>query len=140
MAPWTVYRLSHHDGAKSDYDGYNFKDISVIKHLYPPAEWWTRNGLPIPVHELKFHSIRKWRFDYYFPGQNVAIEIEGGAHKYGRHNRPKGFFTDMEKYNAAAEMGIFVLRYQSVNKINVDQVKKVLTQNVNKGIFNVDGL
>lgn len=118
------------------------RNESDMKPLYPPESWWKQNGLPVPVHELKFHATRKWRFDYYFPGSNVAVEIEGGAHKYGRHNRPYGkkgqpggFFTDMEKYNAAAERGIFVLRYPSVNKINVEQVKKVLTNNLKSGIL-----
>lgn len=100
-----------------------------INKLYPPAQWWKANGLPVPKVEFLFHPIRKWRFDYYFPDHRVAIEIEGGVYKYGRHNRAIGFLKDMDKYNAAAEMGIRLLRYPSVNKINVDQVKKTIFKN-----------
>jgi hypothetical protein len=40
----------------------------------------------------------------------VALEIEGGVWTRGRHVRPKGFIADIEKYNAAAEMGWRVIR------------------------------
>jgi hypothetical protein len=94
--------------------------------MYPPPEWWEKNGLPIPIPEFLFHPQIKWRFDFYFPYHWVAIEIEGGAFKYGRHNRAKGFLEDMKKYNAAAELGIRLLRYPSVNKIDCDQIKRTL--------------
>ena len=97
-----------------------------IKNRYPPDEWWTKNGLPVPLAEFKFHPKRKWRFDYYFAEYGVAIEIEGGAFTRGRHNRATGFIKDMEKYNAAVEMKIFILRYPSLNKIDIEQVKRVL--------------
>jgi len=40
----------------------------------------------------------------------VALEVEGGVWTGGRHTRGAGFIEDMEKYNAAACMGWFVLR------------------------------
>jgi hypothetical protein len=102
----------------------NKKSDIESKSIYPPAIWWTRNGLPVPKAEKLFYTGRKWRFDYFFPAELVAVEIEGGAYKYGRHNRPHGFFADMEKYNAAAEMGIRLLRYPSINKIDCEQIKR----------------
>lgn len=63
-----------------------------------------------PVKEYQFHPVRKWRFDYAFPAQRVALEVEGGVHTGGRHIRPRGFLNDMEKYNTAAAMGWRVLR------------------------------
>ncbi len=68
-------------------------------------------GLPQPVLEYKFHKTRKWRFDLAFLGYLVAAEIDGGIWKDGRHNRPSGFIKDMEKLNAAAELGWLVFRY-----------------------------
>ena len=53
--------------------------------------------------EYRFHPTRKWRFDAAFPSEKVAVEIEGGVWKYGRHNRASGFLNDMEKYNEAAK-------------------------------------
>lgn len=69
------------------------------------------HGLPDPHVEFKFHPTRKWRFDYAWPAQMVAVESEGGAWIAGRHTRGKGFVADLEKYNAAVVAGWAVLRY-----------------------------
>lgn len=63
---------------------------------------WTR--------EFRFHPMRKWRFDFAFPEQKVAVEIDGGTWSNGRHNRGSGAKTDAEKYNAAQLQGWLVLR------------------------------
>jgi hypothetical protein len=60
--------------------------------------------------EYKFHPTRKWRFDYCFVDQKVAIETEGGVFSGGRHTRGVGFMKDMEKYNEGQRMGYYVLR------------------------------
>lgn len=59
------------------------------------------NHLPIPTAEYRFFPERRWRFDYAWPAFYVALEVEGGLWKYGRHNRPLGYIKDMEKYNQA---------------------------------------
>lgn len=64
-----------------------------------------------PVRELKFHPVRRWKFDFAFPDRLTAVEIEGGAWTNGRHTRGSGFIADMEKYNAAASLGWFVFRF-----------------------------
>lgn len=66
---------------------------------------------PEPVQEYRFHVERLWRFDFCWPEHKVALEVEGGVWKRGRHNRPKGFIADCEKYNAAAADGWRVFRY-----------------------------
>lgn len=38
------------------------------------------------------------------------MEVEGGIYVMGRHTRGAGFKGDMEKYNAAAGMGITIVR------------------------------
>lgn len=68
-----------------------------------------RRGIEF-VAEHRFHSVRKWRFDYANVEQMIAVEVEGGAWKDGRHNRATGFFKDMEKYNTATAEGWKVLR------------------------------
>jgi len=60
--------------------------------------------------EYRFHLTRKWRFDVAFLSEKVAVEIEGGVWKYGRHNRASGFLNDMEKYNEAATLGWRIIR------------------------------
>jgi very-short-patch-repair endonuclease len=64
------------------------------------------------VNEYRFCE-RMWRFDFAFPELKIAVEIEGGIHISGRHNRGKGMEEDMEKYNRAAVLGWTVLRYST---------------------------
>ena len=66
--------------------------------------------LPSPVREVSFHPHRRWRFDFFYPDEKVACEVEGGVYIQGRHSRGKGFEGDCEKYNEAAAMGITGLR------------------------------
>lgn len=67
--------------------------------------------LPQPQTEFRFAPPRRWRFDYAFVSQLVAVECEGGAFSGGRHTRGKGFLNDMEKYNAATLAGWSVFRF-----------------------------
>ena len=64
-----------------------------------------------PMPEFQFAKPRRWRADFAFPDAMLLVEIEGGAWSNGRHTRGSGFIGDMEKYNAAAMLGYFVLRY-----------------------------
>lgn len=68
-------------------------------------------GLPVPVPEHYFAKPRRWRFDWAFPSERIAIEVEGGAWIGGRHTRGAGYIKDMEKYNAAVLRGWRVLRF-----------------------------
>lgn len=67
-------------------------------------------GLPKPVTEFRFHTERRWRFDFAWPDRSVAVEVEGGSWSSGRHTRPLGFEMDCVKYNEAALLGWRVLR------------------------------
>jgi hypothetical protein len=67
-------------------------------------------GMARPVQEHRFDGVRRWRFDYAWPVQKVALEVEGGVWTGGRHTRGAGFVADMEKYNAATVQGWRVLR------------------------------
>lgn len=67
-------------------------------------------GLPAPIREHRFHAVRRWRFDYAWPEQRVALEVEGGVWTGGRHTRGAGFVGDLEKYNAAVVAGWRVVR------------------------------
>ena len=67
-------------------------------------------GLPTPVAEFRFDATRRWRFDWCWPAQKLALEVEGGAFTGGRHTRGAGFVRDLEKYNAACVAGYRLLR------------------------------
>lgn len=63
------------------------------------------------VAEHRFHPTRLWRFDYAIPSHRIAIEIDGGVWNQGRHNRPKGYIADLDKFNNAAALGWRVLKF-----------------------------
>lgn len=69
-----------------------------------------QNGLPEPVAEFRFHATRRWRFDWAWPEQRVALEIDGGVWTGGSHGRGTGIVRDQEKHNYAACMGWIVIR------------------------------
>jgi len=65
----------------------------------------------MPVMEYRFHQDRRWRFDFAWPEQMVAVEVEGAVWIHGRHSRGTGMQADMEKYNSAVLMGWRVFRF-----------------------------
>jgi hypothetical protein len=74
--------------------------------------------------ELRFCK-RLWKFDYAIPEKLVAVEIEGGVYVQGRHTRGQGYIKDMEKYNAAIELGWVVLRYTPYQKFYVTTIEQI---------------
>lgn len=81
--------------------------------------------IPEPVKELRFAEAlgRNWRFDYAWPAQRIALEIEGGVFGRkieatdgktyrvgGRHSTGVGLTNDAVKYNRAAILGWLVIR------------------------------
>lgn len=67
-------------------------------------------GVELPATEYRFHPERRWRLDFAWPERKIALEVEGGVWVYGRHNHPRGFLRDMEKYNELAAMGWRLIR------------------------------
>lgn len=68
------------------------------------------SGLTNYAREHRFHSTRKWRFDFAFIRELVAVEVEGGIWVGGAHTRGGHFESDAEKYNEALILGWRVLR------------------------------
>lgn len=85
-------------------------------------------GVRVPVEEYRFAPPRRWRFDYAWPMQKVALEVEGGVFTRGRHTRGKGFMNDMAKYNAATLAGWRVFRVTPDQLLShgVDLVKQAI--------------
>ena len=75
--------------------------------------------------EFQFHSIRKWRADFYIKNTKLLIEVEGGIWSGGRHTRGKGYLGDMEKYNAATMMGFQVLRFSTEQVTSGFAIKQI---------------
>lgn len=67
-----------------------------------------------PVREHQFAADRQWRFDFAWPDEMLAVEVEGGtASGKSRHSKGAGFERDAAKYNRAAREGWVVLRYST---------------------------
>ena len=52
--------------------------------------------------EFRFDPDRAWRFDFAWPEQKLALEIQGGNWIGGAHVRPAALCKEYEKLNAAA--------------------------------------
>ncbi|WP_204375187.1 hypothetical protein [Photobacterium swingsii] len=72
-------------------------------------------GLPKFEAEVRFHPKRMWRMDYAWPDLKIALEVHGGHHANGRHNRGVGFAKDREKMNEAQLLGWLVIEVTSDN-------------------------
>lgn len=79
--------------------------------------WYLHREKIIPeyVEELKFHPVRKFRFDWAIPSLKIAIEYEGVISKKSRHTTINGYTTDCVKYNLATTHGWKILRYTAKN-------------------------
>lgn len=87
-------------------------------------QWFKTFGFEV-VPEYRFDPKRKWRFDFAFPFEKVALEVEGGVWTGGRHTRGSGFVKDMEKYNRAAVLGWRVLRCVPDDLCTMDTIEMV---------------
>lgn len=69
------------------------------------------------VREYKFHSERRWRFDFAWPSRKVAVEIDGR----GRHQTVVGTRNDCEKHNTACLLGWVVLHIPATDVFSKDE-------------------
>lgn len=73
------------------------------------AQLWKAGLMPFCA-EYRFYSERRWRFDFAWPDNLVALEIDGGLYVNGGHNRGSKIIDEHDKFNEAAIMGWTVLR------------------------------
>ena len=76
--------------------------------------------------EYRFHTTRRWRFDFAWPKDKIAVEIEGLVYTgRGRHQMTQGYENDCEKYNTATIQGWRVFRF-TYNQIKKGEAFEVL--------------
>lgn len=98
---------------------------------------------PAPLPEYRFCD-RKWRFDFAWTEQRLAVEIDGGRHMVrhgakgtavgGRHNTD----TDHEKLNRAAIDGWRIMRF-SKQKLKRDPLSVINTVRQGLGLTPIAG-
>jgi very-short-patch-repair endonuclease len=84
-----------------------------------------RAKIPAPTAELVFAPPRRFRFDYAWQQERVALEVEGGVWTGGRHTRGAGFLKDMEKYNMASALGWRIVRCTPKTLCTMDTVELI---------------
>ena len=62
-----------------------------------------------PEREYRFSNARRFRFDFAWPEEKVACEVQGGVWVGGRHNRGKGYENDCDKLNLSQLEGWLLL-------------------------------
>lgn len=60
--------------------------------------------------QVAFHPTRKWRFDFCWAANMLAMEVDGGTWVGGAHSRGSGQEKDCEKLAAAVILGYRVMR------------------------------
>lgn len=66
-----------------------------------------------PTEEHRFHVTRRWRFDFAWPAERLALEVDGATWSGGRHTRGAGYAEDCRKFAEAAILGWRVIRATS---------------------------
>lgn len=105
--------------------------VKKTKKEYPVFEAMLKQEFGPFEKEFMFHPERQWRFDYAYPDQKIAIEIEGLVQPWrkSRHTQNEGYKEDCIKYNAAAELGWRVFRFtqdMTEQVYPIDLLKRVL--------------
>lgn len=78
-----------------------------------------------PVAEFRFTKARRWRFDFAFPNEKLAVEIDGSG---PGHLSDQGKRKDQEKRNAAVELGWKVLEYPAREVGVAKRLKRIAAQ------------
>ena len=70
-------------------------------------------GLTGYVREYRAIPGRRFRFDFCWVKERLAVEIQGGTYSRGAHARPLGIKRDYEKGNLAVQFGWKVLQFDA---------------------------
>lgn len=109
---------------------------SMLEMLF--AEQLAQAGIRGWAREVRFDAVRQWRFDFAWPPQRIAVEIDGGTWKRTRggrsagHAHPQRMEDDNEKRNAARLQGWRVFQF-TTRQVQYGQAIEVIAQAVNDG-------
>lgn len=85
------------------------------------------------VQQYAFHPTRNWMFDFAWPADKIAIEVQG----YGPgHNSLKGMANDYAKHNQALILGWKILYFMASDFLFINQPQTIATIGA---VFNIKG-
>ena len=84
---------------------------SALENLF--AFQLDSTGLTGYVREYQAIPGRRYRFDFCWVKERLAVEIQGGTYSRGAHVRPLGVRRDYEKGNLAVKYGWKVLQFDA---------------------------
>lgn len=89
------------------------QQMGVAGYIFNDEQVYKGQDNHVIFREWKFWPTRKFSFDRAWPGEKLAVEIEGGIWRRGggAHSHPTSIMRDIEKYNAAVLLGWRVLRF-----------------------------
>lgn len=80
---------------------------SFLEHAFL-KEWLKQYPSNPPQTQVMFFPSRRWRFDFFWPKDKLAVEIQG----FGPgHNSREGMKNDANKNNAAISLGYSTLYF-----------------------------
>ncbi len=83
--------------------------------------------------EFRFHPTRRWRFDWCIESLKLAVEYDGQIPgNVGAHSGFRMLNKDIEKNNAAQQLGWTVLRFSYQNYTTITEELRVFLNNKNK--------
>lgn len=138
MPHWTDEQLAAYEARAASRVGSGkahetFKEAAVARPIhepiYPLVDLCRAHRVTEPIPEYTFAKPRKWRFDYCWPLQKLAMEIDGGVWIQGRHNRGAGAIADQEKLSEAAILGwrvLYAVPDDLRNGVAIDRVLRAL--------------
>jgi very-short-patch-repair endonuclease len=85
----------------------------------------THNGINLPVKEHMGIPGRKYRFDYAWLTEKVAVEIQGGVYTKHAHGSVTGILAGYRKANECAKFGWRVLYFTPAEMKSTDTIKTI---------------
>ena len=117
--------------ARSQKRKANMLATELTKHAF--LQLLKNNNIPAPQKETLFAQPRKFRADYFWRCNGIALmlELQGGVEGSARsgHNSISGMKRDREKLNIASSLHIFTLQVSYKELIapeTIAQIKQIL--------------
>ncbi len=117
--------------ARSQKRKANMLATELTKHAF--LQLLKNNNIPAPQTEVLFAQPRKFRADYFWRCNGIALmlELQGGVEGSARsgHNSISGMKRDREKLNIASSLHIFTLQVSYKELIapeTIAQIKQIL--------------